>query len=78
VVVNNIVQYQGNTVTIQQRTVGNTKLRPEIARNNIFGIVLDRPSWAPGFSASVDYFDIKVNGVISSLTAAGSGSVRGR
>jgi outer membrane receptor protein involved in Fe transport len=69
VVVNNIVQYQGNTVTIQQRTVGNTKLRPEIARNNIFGIVLDRPSWAPGFSASVDYFDIKVNGVISSLSA---------
>ncbi|MRW93564.1 TonB-dependent receptor plug domain-containing protein [Duganella sp. FT80W] len=69
VVVNNVVQYQGNTVTIQQRTVGNTKLRPEIARNNIFGIVLDRPSWAPGFSASVDYFDIKVNGVISALTA---------
>ncbi|WP_343729859.1 TonB-dependent receptor plug domain-containing protein [Duganella sp.] len=69
VVVNNVVQYQGNTVTIQQRTVGNTRLRPEIARNNIFGIVLDRPSWAPGFSASVDYFDIKVNGVISSLTA---------
>jgi outer membrane receptor protein involved in Fe transport len=69
VVVNNVVQYQGNTVTVQQSTVGNTSLRPEIARNNIFGIVLDRPSWAPGFSASVDYFDIKVDGVISSLTA---------
>jgi len=69
VVVNNVVQYQGNTVTIQQRTVGNTNLRPEIARNNIFGVVLDRPSWAPGFSASIDYFDIKVNGVISSLSA---------
>jgi hypothetical protein len=42
---------QGNTVTIQQRTVGNTGAAPEIARNNIFGIVLIRPSWAPGFSA---------------------------
>jgi iron complex outermembrane receptor protein len=69
VVVNNVVQYQGNTVTIQQRTIGNTNLRPEIARNSIFGIVLDRPSWAPGFSASVDYFDIKVKGVISTLSA---------
>jgi outer membrane receptor protein involved in Fe transport len=69
VVVNNVVQYQGNTVSIQQRTVGNTNLRPEIARNSVFGIVLTQPKWAPGFSASVDYFDIKVDGVISSLTA---------
>lgn len=69
VVVNNVVQYQGNTVAFQQRTVGNTRLRPEIARNTVFGIVLAQPSWAPGFSASIDYFDIKVDGVISSLTA---------
>jgi outer membrane receptor protein involved in Fe transport len=69
VVVNNIVQYQGNTVTVQQRTVGNTRLRPEIGRNKIFGVVLDRPAWAPGFSASLDYFDIKVDGVISTLSA---------
>jgi outer membrane receptor protein involved in Fe transport len=69
VVVNNVVQSQGNTVTIQQRTVGNTNLRPEIARNTVVGIVLTQPKWAPGFSASVDYFDIKVNGVISALTA---------
>jgi outer membrane receptor protein involved in Fe transport len=69
VVVNNVVQYQGNTITVQQRTVGNTNLRPEVARNNSFGIVLTQPSWAPGFSASVDYFDIKVTDVISALTA---------
>jgi outer membrane receptor protein involved in Fe transport len=69
VVVNAAVLYQGANVTIQQRTVGNTALRPEIARNKIFGIVLDRPSWAPGFSASLDYFDIKVGGVISTLNA---------
>lgn len=69
VVVNNVVAYQGNTIGIQQRTVGNTRLRPEIARNNTAGIVLTQPSWAPGFSASIDYFDIKVDGVISALTA---------
>jgi len=68
VVVNNQVQYQGNAISVQQRTVGNTRLRPEIARNNSFGIVLTQPSWAPGFSASVDYFDIKVNDVISTLS----------
>ncbi len=69
VVINNVVQYQGNTISIQERTVGNTALRPEIARNNSFGIVLSQPRWAPGFSISADYFDIKVDGVISALTA---------
>ena len=68
VVVNNQVQYQGGTVSVQQRTVGNTNLRPEIARNNSFGIVLSQPSWAPGFSTSLDYYDIKVNDVISTLS----------
>lgn len=68
VVVNNQVQYQGNAISVQQRTVGNTNLRPEIARNNSFGIVLSQPSWAPGFSASLDYFDIKVKDVISTLS----------
>jgi iron complex outermembrane receptor protein len=68
VVVNNQVQYQGNTVSVQQRTVGNTDLRPEIARNNSFGIVLSQPSWAPGLNLSVDYYDIKVNNVISTLS----------
>jgi iron complex outermembrane receptor protein len=68
-VVNNTVNYQGTTLTVQQRTIGNTNLRPEIARNTTFGLVLAQPKWAPGFSASVDYFDIKVDDVISSLTA---------
>jgi iron complex outermembrane receptor protein len=68
-VVNNTVNYQGTTLTVQQRTIGNVNLRPEIARNTTLGIVLAQPKWAPGFSASVDYFDIKVNDVISSLNA---------
>jgi outer membrane receptor protein involved in Fe transport len=68
VVVNDQVQYQGGTVSVQRRTVGNTNLRPETARNNSFGIVLSQPTWAPGFSVSLDYFDIKVKDVISSLS----------
>ena len=68
VVVNNVVQYQGNTISVQERTVGNTGLRPEVARNNSVGIVLSQPKWAPGFSVSLDYFDIKVKDVISALT----------
>ena len=67
-VVNNTVNSGGTTVTIQQRTIGNTNLRPEIARNTTFGVVLAQPTWAPGFSVSVDYFDSKVNDVISSLS----------
>jgi iron complex outermembrane receptor protein len=68
-VTNNVVSYQGNTITVQQRAIGNTRLRPEIARNKSFGVVLSEPRWAPGFSASIDFFDIKVRGVISTLNA---------
>jgi outer membrane receptor protein involved in Fe transport len=33
----------------------------------VLGLVLSQPSWLPGFSASVDYFDVKVRDVVSSL-----------
>jgi len=69
IVINNTVNYLGNNITVQQRTVGNTELRPEEARNNEFGIILSEPDWAPGLSLSLDYFDIKVDGVISTLGA---------
>ncbi len=57
------------TLTVLQNAIGNTALKPEIARNTTAGIVLSRPSWLPGFSASFDYYRIKVNGVISTLGA---------
>lgn len=69
IVINNTVNYNGTNITVQQRTVGNTGLRPEVARNNEFGIVLSQPDWAPGLSLSLDYFDIKVDDVISTLGA---------
>ena len=59
----------GSTLTILQNTIGNTALRPEVARNTEAGIVLSRPHWLPGFSASFDYYRISLNGVISTLGA---------
>ncbi|MES2898501.1 MAG: TonB-dependent receptor [Pseudomonadota bacterium] len=67
VVINAAVNFNGQSVQIQQRTIGNTNLRPEIARNTVIGLVLSQPSWLPGFSASIDYFDVKVRDVVSSL-----------
>ena len=68
VVTNNSVNYNGVSTVIQQRTVGNVNLRPEIARNTIVGIVLTQPKWLPGFSASIDYYDVKIKDVISTLS----------
>ncbi|WP_229256763.1 TonB-dependent receptor domain-containing protein [Duganella lactea] len=58
---------QGQSIQIQQRNVGNPALKPEVARNNSFGVVLSQPSWARNFNFSVDYYDIKVQNVINSL-----------
>ncbi|MDE1917972.1 MAG: TonB-dependent receptor [Sphingomonadales bacterium] len=57
------------SLIIQQNTIGNSALRPEIARNTEAGIVLSRPHWAPGLSLSFDYYRIKMTGVISALSA---------
>ena len=68
VVVNNTVIFGGQNLNVLGITVGNTDLVPEIARNTTFGIVLSEPDFLPGFSASVDYYDIKLTGLISTLT----------
>jgi outer membrane receptor protein involved in Fe transport len=52
-----------------QNVVGNTALTPELARNTSFGVVLAQPTWAPEFSMSVDYYKIKIDDVISTLSA---------
>ncbi|WP_298198762.1 TonB-dependent receptor [Novosphingobium sp.] len=48
---------------------GNPLLRPEVADTFTIGAVLT-PSFLPGFSLTVDYFNVKVNGAISSPTPA--------
>jgi iron complex outermembrane recepter protein len=64
-VTNATVNYNGASVNADQRNFGNLALTPEIARSSEFGVVLSEPAWAPGFSMSVDYFDIDIEDVIS-------------
>lgn len=70
------------TATIQ--LPGNPNLRPEKSDTKTVGIVLT-PTFLSGFSASVDYYDIKINDAIGRLSnqltvdqcAAGNASVCG-
>jgi outer membrane receptor protein involved in Fe transport len=48
---------------------GNTALKPEEADTYTYGVVFT-PTFLPGFNASVDYFDIKVDGLIGSNPGA--------
>lgn len=57
------------TLLVFQNTIGNPALKPEVARNTEVGVVLSGASWLPGFSASLDYYHIKLSGVISTLGA---------
>lgn len=52
--------------TVFQTTVGNPVVRPEKADTLNLGVIL-QPRFIPGFSASVDYFDIKVKDAIATL-----------
>lgn len=47
---------------------GNTELEPEESDTKTFGIIL-QPRFLPGFVASFDYFDIKVDNLISTYGA---------
>ena len=55
-------------VGVIQSNIGNPNLRPEVARNTEVGASLSRPSFLPGFSASFDYYTIKVKGVVTQLS----------
>jgi outer membrane receptor protein involved in Fe transport len=58
----------GNSLRYLQKLVGSTEVTPETARTNVFGVVF-QPRFLPGLQASIDYFDIQVEDVISSLSA---------
>ncbi|WP_298094691.1 TonB-dependent siderophore receptor [Brevundimonas sp.] len=51
-----------------QLTGGNPNLNPEEADTYTYGVVWT-PSFVPGFNLSVDYFDIQVDGLVSSVGA---------
>lgn len=61
--------FRNQAVQVFQNVVGNPNLRPEVARNTELGVVLARPEWLPGLSLSFDYYNIKLSGVVSSLSA---------
>lgn len=55
-------------VTVQTITTGNPTLAPEEANTLTAGIVLT-PRAIPGLRASIDYYNIRLDGVIAALTA---------
>ncbi|WDF75067.1 TonB-dependent receptor plug domain-containing protein [Novosphingobium sp. KACC 22771] len=61
--------FHNTTTLVIQSVVGNPNLKPEIARNTTFGVALANPSWLPGLNISFDYYKLKLNGVISSISA---------
>lgn len=56
------------STTFFQITSGRTDLSPEKADTYSFGVIL-QPRFLPGFSAAIDYFDIKIEDAISTINA---------
>lgn len=56
----------GSSPFISFLSAGNQNLKPEEADTKTFGVVLE-PGFAPGLRASVDYYDISIDGAIGSL-----------
>ncbi|MCW2406875.1 outer membrane receptor protein involved in Fe transport [Sphingobium sp. B1D7B] len=65
-VIQNVI-YQGQTYQDLVIISGNPNLGPEKALTETYGIVV-RPSFLPGFQASVDRFNIEISGAIGTLT----------
>jgi iron complex outermembrane receptor protein len=60
---------KGQTVFGSVTTGGNPNLKPEIGSTLTAGLQFS-PRGLPGFNASIDYFDIKIDGLISTITPA--------
>lgn len=57
--------FTNSTLTVSQNQGSNPGLKPEIAQNFSFGVVLANPSWAPRFNASIDYYSIEMKDAIA-------------
>jgi outer membrane receptor protein involved in Fe transport len=57
-----------NSGTIQNFTVGNPSLKPEVAKTSTAGIVLE-PKFLPRFRTSIDFWHVNIDGAIASYTA---------
>lgn len=58
----------GALVSVTRRTTGNEILTPEVADNFTLGAVY-QPTWLAGFTAIVDYYDIKIKDAITAPLA---------
>ncbi len=64
----NSVNINGVSVPFVQNLQGNPQAKPEVADGYGVGVVVS-PRFLPGVQGSIDYYDIKVDGVISFVTA---------
>lgn len=64
----NSVNINGVSTPFVQNLQGNPDAKPEVADGFGVGVVIS-PRWLPGVQASIDYYDIKVDGVISFVNA---------
>lgn len=64
----NSVSINGVSTAFVQNLQGNVDVQPEVADGLGVGVVF-QPTFLPGFAASIDYYEIKVDGVISFVTA---------
>lgn len=64
----NAVSINGVSTPFVQNLQGNPTVAPEVADGWGLGVVV-KPRFLPGFAASIDYYDIKVDGVISFVNA---------
>jgi len=64
----NSVNINGVSTAFVQNLQGSPTVQPETANGYGVGVVI-KPRFLPGFAASVDFYDIQVDGVISFVTA---------
>jgi iron complex outermembrane receptor protein len=57
----------GLTVSVINNVLGNPTLAPEVARTVSGGVVLT-PHWVPGFSVSLDWYNINLTGQIATVS----------
>jgi len=57
----------GKSTTARSLASGNPNLKPEVGKTYSAGVVL-QPAFLPGFNASIDYYQVRITGAISSLS----------
>lgn len=65
---NTLVNYQNNSVSTPILLSGNPALKPEEADTTTYGFTYE-PDWLSGFGASFDYYDIKIQDALATVSA---------